>query len=180
MRRLRLLWLGLVRAVQAARIVWQRTQARLHGLREAVPGLPAPPDDEFIEKDWRGLPFVLEGKKGETLTVQVAPDVYLRGKRFVATDSAPRHGMGTLIRGIFVGQKPQMVVFSHGILTLFFHRDAVSGQIAWDTCDPGLFITFQVEFLTDCTWKAELWGNWVSARRAEDQTPEVTVFREAA
>lgn len=141
---------------------WKKIVHDLHLLREVAtrPLLVPAPDDPRIKPEWRGLYFHREGKAGQTLTVQAPPGFLFMGRRLIATDTSEVPGTKTKIMGCFVGNKPQMIIFNGGVLSQVFDREAVGSEIDFDTCEPMLFVTFQVMFLVDCAWTAELWGDW--------------------
>lgn len=120
-------------------------------------------DDPRIEPDWRGMFFRVTGRAGETQIVQASPGFLFHSRVLYATDSSEVPGTKTVIRGMFVGNRPQMASFQTGILTQMFDREAVGNDLDFDTCDPILSIIFQIQFLVDCTWTAELWGEWRAA-----------------
>jgi hypothetical protein len=166
--RVRVLGRGLLRALLQVERRWQRLVVELRALWSARPSLPAATTSVVrgFEPDWRGIYFHLRGRAGETLAVQQSPGMFFRGRRLVATDSSDRPGTKTKITGVFVGSMPQMVVFGPGVLSQAFDPEAVGNEIDFYTCDPMLFITFQVEFLVDCEWSAELWGDWCPSEQA--------------
>lgn len=164
-RRWQVFWNGLRFAWMEMTVRWRHLQRDLLTVASAPPPLvPAVgTEDDGLLPEWRGIYFHAAGKQGSTVTVQCAPGFFLRGHRLIATDTSARPGMKTRIQGLFVGNKPQMATFQAPIVTAVFSLDAFGTDMDLDVCDPMLFITFQIEFLADCVWSAELWGDALTA-----------------
>lgn len=156
--RARVLWRGLVFALN--QVIFNMKMIGTDVSSAVTPAVLLLPEPDSLDhdKDRRGIYFHIAGRAGQTVTVQAQPNALFRGERLVATDSSERPGMGSMIQGVFVGNKPQTATFQNALLTLFFNENALSPDLAFDVCDPNLFITFQILFLVDCAWSATLWG----------------------
>jgi hypothetical protein len=77
---------------------------------------------------------------GQTVSVSVQPQVLFRGEHLVNVGDED----DLYIQGLFVGRKSQLPSFQNPI-PVSTYRDSVmdSGHL-FDTCDPALFITFQI------------------------------------
>lgn len=152
---LRLAWIHLIASVRD-------TVARADSV---VPFLPPREDPQGSLSDRvhrRGIYLYEWGRAGETRTITFTPEALFRGDRLEATDTSRRPGKGTKITGAFVGamnMMPYAPSTAMGILTEFFHKDAVGNIIELDACRPGISISLQIHFLADCEWIAELWGD---------------------
>lgn len=82
---------------------------------------------------------------GEVVTLQVQPQILFRSEKIVATGEID----DVYIQGAFVGQRSQLPTFQHPIALSAFKPEAVGNGMKFDTCDPALFITFQLQNLSD-------------------------------
>jgi len=163
MRRLKVFIRGILFAFAQVWLRIQQLRARVHGIWTTPEFVePKSGDEEIgIEKHWRGIYLHQTGRAGTTHPVTATPGQMFKARRLIATDG--HGGCKTMITMMLVGQRLQMPVASTGILTQAFDRDAVGNDIDFDVCQEGLSIVFQVRFLVDCTWTAELWGEFADA-----------------
>lgn len=94
-----------------------------------------------------------------TVTVQSQPQCLFRGEKIVNSgDSA-----GLFIQGLFVGQKSQLPTFQNPIAVSVFAGTVLDNELMLDTCDPALFITWQIQNTTAATltWSASIIGHTV-------------------
>ncbi len=164
MRRLKVFIRGVLFAFAQAWLRIQQLRAQMLGIL-STSKLSAPKSaDELIgiQPHWRGVYLHQIGRAGVTYTVDVQPGGLFKARRLVATDE--HGGLKTMITMMLVGQRLQMPSATVGILTQCFDREAVGNDIDFDVCQPGLSIVFQVRFLVDCTWSAELWGEYADEK----------------
>lgn len=111
----------------------------------------------------RTFPVAFQGtcKAGTTITVQVQPQVLFRGCKLMAIDDSDEPGKSTAVAGCFVGNRLVMQAFGRSIPTSEFAYDQCNNEMLWPTCDPALYITFQISATKDCTWYAVLFGEAV-------------------
>lgn len=100
----------------------------------------------------------VDGRAGETVTMQVKCDAPFKGEKMVLSEDSD-DGMSTLVQGLFVGNKPQLPTFQYPILSRFFAADVLDNEMDMDLCAPGLFITLQVSFLVDCKISMAILGH---------------------
>lgn len=95
-----------------------------------------------------------------TVTVQTQPQVLFRGEKLIDTSVVQA---GLFIQGIFVGNKPQLPTFQSPIAVTTYAGGVLDNEQMFDTCDPALFITFQIQNITGATltWSASLIGHIV-------------------
>lgn len=94
-----------------------------------------------------------------TVTVQTQPQVLFRGEKLINTGD----GAGLFLQGIFVGNLPQLPTFQSPISVLTYAGTVLDNEQMFDTCNPALFITFQVQNTTSATltWSMSLIGHIV-------------------
>lgn len=94
-----------------------------------------------------------------TITAQAQPQVLFRGEKLVNTGDST----GLFIQGMFVGNKPQLPTFQNAIAVSTFAGTVLDNEMLFDTCDPALFVTFQVQNTTaaTATWAMSLFGHIV-------------------
>ena len=98
------------------------------------------------------------GPASGTVNIQVQPQCLFRGEKLICSESTPG---GSAIVGIFVGNLPQLPTLQNTIATSAFASGALDNEMLFDTCGPAMFITFQVQFSSSCTFTAALWGHAV-------------------
>jgi len=94
-----------------------------------------------------------------TVTVQAQPQTLFRGEKLINTgDSA-----GLYIQGLFVGQKSQLPTFQNPIAVSTYAGTVLDNELLMDTCDPALFITFQIQNAlgATATWSMSIVGHAV-------------------
>ena len=94
-----------------------------------------------------------------TKSVQAQPQVLFRGEKLINTGDVT----GIFIQGLFVGQKSQLPTFQNPIAVATYSPGVLDNELMMDTCDPALFITFQVQNQTAATvtWSMSLIGHAV-------------------
>lgn len=94
-----------------------------------------------------------------TVTAQAQPQVLFRGEKLVNTGDVT----GLFIQGMFVGNKPQLPTFQNAIAVSTFAGTVLDNEMLFDTCDPALFVTFQIQNTgaTTATWAMSLFGHIV-------------------
>lgn len=94
-----------------------------------------------------------------TVTVQSQPQVLYRGEKLINTGDST----GLFIQGMFVGNKPQLPTFQSPIAVSTYAGTVLDNEQLFDTCDPALFITFQVQNITAATltWSMSMVGHVV-------------------
>jgi hypothetical protein len=160
MRRLKVFVRGILFAFVQAWLRLQQLRAQTLGIWSTAKLLEPKSADELIgiQPHWRGVYLHKAGRAGEVFPVTVNPGGMFKARRLIATDG--HGGLKTMITMILVGQRLQMPSATAGILTQCFDREAVGNDIDFDVCQSGLTIVFQIRFLVDCTWSAELWGEY--------------------
>jgi len=96
---------------------------------------------------------------GQTVAVQVQPQCLFRGEKLLNVGDST----GLFIQGLFVGQKSQLPTFQNPIAVSTFAGAVLDNELMMDTCDPALFITFQIQNLnaTTSTFAASIVGHAV-------------------
>ena len=94
-----------------------------------------------------------------TVTVQSQPQCLFRGEKVLNTGDTS----GLYIQGLFVGQKSQLPTFQNPIAVAAFGTTVLDNELLLDTCDPALFITWQIQNVTSgaLTWSASIVGHAV-------------------
>lgn len=94
-----------------------------------------------------------------TVTVQSQPQCLFRGEKIVNSGDST----GLFIQGLFVGQKSQLPTFQNPISVTVFAGTVLDNELMLDTCDPALFITWQIQNTTagTLTWSASIIGHTV-------------------
>ncbi len=94
-----------------------------------------------------------------TVTVQAQPQCLFRGEKVVNSGDVT----GLFIQGLFVGQKSQLPTFQNPIAVAVFAGTVLDNELLLDTCDPALFITWQIQNTTAATltWSAAIIGHSV-------------------
>jgi hypothetical protein len=94
-----------------------------------------------------------------TVTVQAQPQTLFRGEKLVNTGDS----VGLYIQGLFVGQKSQLPTFQNPIAVSTYAGTVLDNELMMDTCDPALFITFQIQNATGATatWSMSIIGHAV-------------------
>jgi len=94
-----------------------------------------------------------------TVTIQAQPQVLFRGEKIINTGDVT----GLFIQGLFVGNKPQLPTFQSPIGVAAFAGTVLDNELLFDTCDPALFITFQIQNTTAATltWSSTIVGHAV-------------------
>jgi len=77
---------------------------------------------------------------GQTVTVAVQPQVLFRGEQLVNVGDED----DLYIQGLFVGRKSQLPSFQNPIPVSVYRESMMDSGQLFDTCDPALFITFQI------------------------------------
>lgn len=92
-----------------------------------------------------------------TKTIPVAPQCLFKGNKLLNTGDSD-----LLLQGLFVGQQIQ-IPFHSPIRMRAFNDTEFGNNLSFDTCDPALQITFQVENTTDeeLTFSATIGGETV-------------------
>lgn len=111
-------------------------------------------------RDWELSFGPVSGPAGSTTTISVMPQLYFRGEKVIASDSATPPGTGTRIMNIMVGAKMQRPN-NGGVLTQFYGPNALGGGIKFDTCQPAFAIAMVVSFIVACTFDARMFGKAV-------------------
>ena len=142
------------------------TQAKLDDLLADSPKFedyakkPAPVREKSSNKSrqWQtGFPSTY-GQAGTVTTLTVQPRCPFRGEKIIATDSAKPAGSGTLIAGLFVGQKSQFPYSNPVIPTSGFSANSLGRGMKMDTCHAALQIAMTVSFIVACTFDACIFG----------------------
>jgi hypothetical protein len=96
---------------------------------------------------------------GTTVTVQSQPQCLFRGEKLVNTGDST----GLYIQGLFIGQKSQLPTFQNPISVVAFVGGVLDNELMLDTCDPALFITFQIQNTSagTLTWSMAIMGHAV-------------------
>lgn len=96
---------------------------------------------------------------GTTITAQGQPQVLFRGEKLINTGDIT----GLFIQGMFVGNKPQLPTFQNSIAVKTYEGTVLDNEMLFDTCDPALFVTFQVQNVSaaTATWSMSLIGHIV-------------------
>lgn len=115
------------------------------------------------------ISFRTIGHKGDIVFATSRPLMPFKGMRLEASDD--HHGLGTRILGIYVdGQlvTPKIpwwrrLLFrlrkqSFGIPTAAFQRGIMGNGLGLPQCPADCEIQFEIEFLADGQWKADLYG----------------------
>jgi hypothetical protein len=94
-----------------------------------------------------------------TVTVQAQPQCLFRGEKVINSGDVT----GLFIQGLFVGQKSQLPTFQNPIAVSVFAGTVLDNELLLDTCDPALFITWQIQNTTAATltWSASIVGHSV-------------------
>jgi hypothetical protein len=94
-----------------------------------------------------------------TVTVQAQPQCLFRGEKLINTGDKA----GLYIQGLFVGQKSQLPTFQNPIAVTTYDGGVLDNELMMDTCDPALFITFQIQNATanTATWSMSIIGHSV-------------------
>lgn len=94
-----------------------------------------------------------------TVTVQAQPQCLFRGEKLINTGDAA----GLFIQGLFVGQKSQLPTFQNPIAVGTYAGGVLDNELMMDTCDPALFITFQIQNTNalTATWAMSVIGHTV-------------------
>lgn len=94
-----------------------------------------------------------------TVTVQSQPQCLFRGEKVLNTGDVA----GLFIQGLFVGQKSQLPTFQNPIAVAAFGTGVLDNELMLDTCDPALFITWQIQNTTSATltWSSSIVGHAV-------------------
>lgn len=94
-----------------------------------------------------------------TVTVQAQPQCLFRGEKLINSGDTT----GLYIQGLFVGQKSQLPTFQNPIAVAVFAGTVLDNELLMDTCDPALFITFQIQNTTTATatWSMSIVGHTV-------------------
>lgn len=97
-----------------------------------------------------------------TVTIQAQPQVLFRGEKLINTGDST----GLFIQGMFVGNKPQLPTFQSPIAVSTYAGTVLDNEQLFDTCDPALFITFQIQNTTAATltWSMSMIGHAVQAK----------------
>lgn len=96
---------------------------------------------------------------GTTITAQGQPQVLFRGEKLINTGDYT----GLFIQGMFVGNKPQLPTFQNSIACKTYEGQVLDNEMLFDTCDPALFVTFQIQNVSagTLTWSMSLIGHIV-------------------
>lgn len=94
-----------------------------------------------------------------TVTVQAQPQVLFRGEKIINTGDIT----GLYCQGLFVGNKPQLPTFQSAIAVATWSGNVLDNEQMLDTCDPALFVTFQIQNTTAATltWSSSIIGHVV-------------------
>ena len=94
-----------------------------------------------------------------TVTVQAQPQCLFRGEKLINTGDST----GLYVQGLFVGQKSQLPTFQNPIAVSTYAGTVLDNELMMDTCDPALFITFQIQNTTaaTATWSMSIIGHTV-------------------
>lgn len=94
-----------------------------------------------------------------TVTVQSQPQCLFRGEKILNTGDS----VGLYVQGLFVGQKSQLPTFQNPIAVAAFGTGVLDNELLLDTCDPALFITWQIQNATGgtLTWSTSVVGHAV-------------------
>ena len=94
-----------------------------------------------------------------TVTVQAQPQCLFRGEKLINTGDSTN----LFIQGLFVGQKSQLPTFQNPIAVSTYAGGVLDNELMMDTCDPALFITFQIQNTgaTTATWAMSVIGHTV-------------------
>lgn len=97
-----------------------------------------------------------------TVTISAQPQVLFRGEKLINTGDSNN----LFIAGMFVGNLPQLPTFGNQISVSTFAGTVLDNEMLFDTCDPALNVTFQVQNVsstTTQTWSMSLVGHIVQA-----------------
>lgn len=94
-----------------------------------------------------------------TVTIQAQPQVLFRGEKLINTGDST----GLFIQGLFVGNKSQLPTFQNPIAVSTYAGTVLDNEQMLDTCDPALFVTFQIQNTTAATltWSMSIVGHIV-------------------
>lgn len=94
-----------------------------------------------------------------TVTIQSQPQVLFRGEKLINTGDST----GLFMQGLFVGNKPQLPTFQSPIAVSTYAGTVLDNEQLLDTCDPALFLTFQIQNITAATltWSMSMVGHVV-------------------
>jgi hypothetical protein len=94
-----------------------------------------------------------------TVTVQSQPQCLFRGEKIINSGNEA----GLFIQGLFVGQKNQLPTLQNPISVTVFAGTVLDNELLMDTCDPALFISWQIQNITAATltWSASIVGHAV-------------------
>lgn len=106
-----------------------------------------------------------------TSTVSVTPQCFFRAEKLIATDNATTAGFGTMVTGVFVGDKNQLPVGNgsgqNGIPTFTYAQNSLGNGVEWDTCQPAITIAISITDLGvtsgGSTWTGALFGKTVKS-----------------
>jgi hypothetical protein len=87
-----------------------------------------------------------------TVTLTASPQVLYRGEKLVNTGDATN----LYISGMFVGNKPQLPSLGNSVSVSAFANTVLDNEMQFDTCDPALSITIQVQNIGATTYTASL------------------------
>lgn len=102
------------------------------------------------------------GVAGSRQTLTVTPQCLFRVEKVMANDTGAPAGYGTRILQFIVGQRLQRPNANGSPLALFFGPATLGNGMRWDTCQRGLTISVQVEFVQSCTFDMALFGQAVT------------------
>lgn len=101
------------------------------------------------------------GKKGQSVTIQQTLQQLFRGEKLVLTDTFQSPGRGTLLTGLFIGNRSQFPQIQGGIPSVTFDATALGNAISPMICQPGIPVSMTVEFLEDCDFFGAIFGTTV-------------------
>jgi hypothetical protein len=82
-----------------------------------------------------------------TVTVQAQPQCLFRGEKLINSGDST----GLFIQGLFVGAVSQLPTLQNPIALAVFAGTVLDNELMLDTCDPALFITWQIQNTTAAT-----------------------------
>lgn len=94
-----------------------------------------------------------------TVTIQAQPQILFRGEKILNTGDTT----GLFVQGLFIGQKSQLPTFQSPISVLAFATGVLDNELMLDTCDPALFVTWQIQNIDSVThtWHSAIVGHTV-------------------
>lgn len=115
------------------------------------------------------IPFRTTGRKGDVKFAIARPVMAFKGKKLIVEDDFS--GWGTLVVAIYIdGQciTPRVPWWrrlwyrimrrAHGLPTALFAGGVLGGDLGLPVCPAHKEMSFEIEFLADGQWKADLHG----------------------